>query len=105
MKSRLSPKGELVCRQTLEQIYQKPFPGSYLKNPESGINVPLDGYNEELGIAFEYQGKPHLQENAKKELIFKQDLCTIHGIYLIAISHLVPLDQIADKIKHALEVK
>lgn len=93
-------KGEFVCRQTLEYIYGKPFPKAYpdwLINPKTGRKLELDGYNEELGIAFEYHGAQHYQadhyfnrngnyaDQVNRD-ITKVDLCDDNGVYLITIS-------------------
>jgi len=51
------------CRKSFEEVfYPKKFPSSrpdWLKNPLTGQNLELDGYNKELNIAFEYDGKQH----------------------------------------------
>jgi hypothetical protein len=49
-------RGETYCRLMLETIFNKPFPTKHSKWLEG---LELDGYNEELGIAFEYQGEQH----------------------------------------------
>ncbi len=53
---------ERLCRTIVEQIFKKPFPRirpTWLINPKTGCKLELDGYNEELGLAFEYQGEQH----------------------------------------------
>src|SRR5690348_6310742 len=55
-------KGEKECRRVLEEIYGKSFTKvrpKWLKNPETGRNLELDCYNEELKIAVEYNGEQH----------------------------------------------
>lgn len=110
-------KGETICRQVLEQIYKVPFPSvrpDILKNPETNRNLELDGYNEDLKIAFEYNGKQHYEYpnafhrteqqfiNQRRRDIFKLDKCDEHGIYLITIPYTVPHDAIPKFIEYFL---
>lgn len=53
--------GEEICRKFLEDVFQKSFPkyrANWLKN-RNGKKLELDGYCQELGIAFEHQGIQH----------------------------------------------
>lgn len=92
--------GEYFCRKTLETIFDLPFNKSrprFLKNPETRRNLELDGYNEDLALAFEYQGvqhriypnKYHKTENEFKEQIrrdiFKKEKCNKYNIELLII--------------------
>lgn len=112
-------RGEYICRKTLEFIYKKPFEKAnpdWLINPRTGHKLELDGYNEELAIAFEYHGGQHYDPNhhfnKKNEQTWqknrprylegdetsheyqvykdrlKVDLCDQNGVYLITISEL-----------------
>ena len=57
-------KHEEESRTIIENIYNKQFPKgryTFLINPETDKNLELDGYNEELKIAFEYQGRQHYE--------------------------------------------
>jgi hypothetical protein len=59
-------KTEEKVRAVFEELYGKSFPTvrpDFLKNPKTGFNLELDGYNEELGIAFEYDGEYHYIEH------------------------------------------
>lgn len=91
-------KNETKCREIFEKIYGKPFPKrrGILSNPY----MELDGYNEELKIAFEFQGKQHYEfvehfhrngledlENQKKRDQQKRLDCEKLGIRLIEIPH------------------
>ena len=110
-------KGETICRQVLEQIYKVPFPTirpNILRNPETNRNLELDGYNEDLKIAFEYNGKQHYVypnafhkteqqfDNQLRRDAFKLDKCDEHGIYLITIPYTVPHDVIPAFIEYFL---
>ena len=58
-KCRLSV-GEVICKGYFERIFGKYFCKTrpeWLINDDDGNRMELDGYNEELGLAFEYQGK------------------------------------------------
>jgi len=53
--------GERLTRKAFEDICMKPFPKirpDWLIN-QRGKQMELDGYNEEIGIAFEHQGTQH----------------------------------------------
>lgn len=104
-------KGEQLTCQTLEKIYAKPFVSarpSFLKNPETGRNLELDCYNEELKIGAEYQGVQHYVypnpfhkneeefEKQRKRDDLKYDLCEREGVYLITIPYTVPQDKIPE---------
>lgn len=54
---------EEQCRTIFEDIYKKPFPSVWgkIRNPLTRSKMQLDGYNEELGIAFEYNGRQHYE--------------------------------------------
>lgn len=54
-------RGEKICRIFLEQAFGVPFckaRPSWLKSV-AGTQLELDGYSEDLGIAFEHQGRQH----------------------------------------------
>lgn len=102
-KNRKSSLGEFICRKTLETIFDEPFPNKryrFLKNPETGCPLELDGYNEFLRLAFEFQGDQHSTfpnkyqktEADKKEFLkqlrrdkFKKEKCKQMGINLLLI--------------------
>ena len=102
-------QGEFLSRLALTEIYQKGFPTcrpDFLKSPKTDSNLELDGYNEELEIAFEYNGKQHYEfpnkyhksqkefEEQVKRDIFKFKQCELHGIYLINIPYNIPYEEI-----------
>jgi hypothetical protein len=98
-------KGELLCKQVIEDIYGVPFycvRPNFLKNPETGRNLELDLYNDALKIGLEKNGVqhsvyPNYFHKTKEEFLnqvrrdqFKIDMCDKHGVYLITIPHTVP---------------
>lgn len=116
-RTKAESRGEAICRRIFEEIYQREFPSSrpdFLKNPETGCNLELDGYNEELGIAFEYNGIQHYifpnwvhrtQEEFMKQVRrdqYKVDQCDRSGVYLISIPYEVPHNKIRDYIIYYL---
>ena len=65
---------------------------------KSGNRLELDGYNEELKLAFEFQGAQHYKfismfhknrtlEETKRTDLLKRDLCEQHGIRIVIIPH------------------
>jgi hypothetical protein len=78
----------------------------FLRNPDSGRNLELDGFCEELQLAFEYDGQAHSCfpnafhrtkeqfEAQQKRDVLKDQLCKRAGVHLIRISHTIPFDEI-----------
>jgi len=110
-------KGEQITRRVFEHLFAKPFVRvrpDFLKNPETGRNLELDGYNEELKIAFEYNGIQHYhypshyaknEEEFKKQLRrdqFKLDTCNRLGIYLVIVPYSVKHENILYDVWHKL---
>jgi len=110
-------KGEDICRRVMEEIYGVPFKKArpdFLKNPETGYNLELDCYNEELGLAVEYNGEQHYRYPNRfnkdfSEFIkqvrrdqFKVEMCDLNGVYLITVPYNVPHDKIRDYILYYL---
>lgn len=104
--------GEASCRAWLEQRFGKPFPKA---NPEwlrrsSGTRLQLDGYNEELRLAFEYQGPQHYrpalwfgkstadfeaQQQRDAEKVVK---CAAHGVRLLVVPyHACPVEAFMER--------
>lgn len=88
---------EEECRTIFQDITKKNFVKvrpDWLKNPDSGRNLELDGYCEELKMAFEFDGRQHFEHTFKdddlQDLIkrdeFKAQACRNLGIRLIKIS-------------------
>jgi hypothetical protein len=92
-------RGEQLLRETLEKLYNKAFPNTrpaWLVNPETGHPLELDCYNEELRLAFEYQGRQHYEpvtffggEEAHKKILrrdnTKRRICEQRGISLFEV--------------------
>jgi len=90
-------KSEHQFREVIEGALGVKFPKKYPKwliNPKTGNRLQLDGYNEELGVAFEYQGYQHFEqayydkdEKALQERKFrdkiKKKLCKKYGVKLL----------------------
>lgn len=99
---------EEICRSYFEYLFDKKFsrcsPTWMVTN--EGTNLILDGYNEELKVAFEYNGMQHYQyvphfhksifqfNNQRLYDCLKIQLCYNHGIKLISIPYTVKPNQI-----------
>lgn len=90
-------KSEEIARTTLEQLFGKKFPKKkpkWLKNSR-GFQMELDGFCEDLRIAFEYQGIQHFKqdhwgtdtEQRKTDDYLKRLLCTERNILLIELTY------------------
>lgn len=92
--------GEQVCRHLFEQFFGQSFVKSrpsWLIN-DDGNRLELDGFNETLKIAFEYQGTQHYEidgffiksaeqlHKRQRDDFTKKILCNDHQIALIEIS-------------------
>lgn len=101
---RFISRGERVCCQTMERIYGLPFISirpDWLKNPETGYNLELDCYNDDLKLAVEYNGIQHYEwpnftnqtydqfmSQVRRDQ-FKSKVCNENGVYLITVPHKV----------------
>jgi hypothetical protein len=108
---------ENKAREIFEKIFNKPFikvRPKFLKNLATGRNLELDGYNDELKIAFEYDGRTHYEEwdpnnpgklaYVRENDILKEKLCKENGILLIRIPYWESL-RLEEFIKEALNVQ
>ena len=95
-------KGEMLCKRAIEDIYGLPFycvRPDFLKNPETGRNLEIDIYNDQLKIGVEYSGEQHFVfpntfHRTYEDFIsqirrdhYKIDACDAHGIYLITVPY------------------
>lgn len=116
-KRKKENKTEGVCRNIFENIFHKKFPSvrpDFLKNPTTGHNLELDGYCEQLKLAFEYDGVQHARfekhfHKSSKDFVyqvakddFKTQKCKTVGIDLIRIPHYIHPDQLKDYILRSL---
>lgn len=109
-KGKYSSLGERYCVEFLEILFPnhkfiKTRP-KWLTNPQTGRPLELDGYNEELKLAIEYNGVQHYvypnftgcsKEEFKKQLYrdkLKETLCSENGVCLIRIPYSTPLEEI-----------
>ena len=107
-------KGELICKEVAEQLFEKPFikirPNS-LKNNVTGHNLELDIYNDDLKLAIEYNGQQHYKytpyfhknEEAFRNQQYRDELkrmmCKNNGITLIEVPYTVKHNLIPQYIK------
>ena len=113
-------KRQEACCRAVEEIFGKPFRRDvrnlpWLYNPETGANLELDCYNDELGIAVEHNGEHHYKfpnhwNKTREEWVamvrrdkLKPDLCDQNGVYLITVPYWVPFNKIKNEIRHQLE--
>jgi hypothetical protein len=86
-----------------------------LRNPKTGRLLEYDGYNEELRLAFEYQGEQHYNSinywGGEKHLMYvkfrdeiKRQLSKIVGVKLIEVSffEIKDLSTLENRIKKEL---
>jgi hypothetical protein len=98
-------KGEEICRDTLQRLFQQPFPKcrpDFLFNSVTGENLELDMYNKDYGLAVEYNGQQHYKYNSfmhggSRDKFYgqqyrdkmKRDICKKLGITLIEVPYTV----------------
>lgn len=91
-------RAEELCRYILEQALDAPFHKVHVYF--EGHRLELDGYNDSLKTAFEYNGKQHYEltymTKTERELQYRKHLdelkrkyCEMNGINLMVIPHTV----------------
>jgi hypothetical protein len=94
-----SALGERICREHFEQLFKKPFPKSRPEwlQPKYQRRLELDGYCEDLKLAFEHQGPHHYGaspyssqtadqfDKQRAHDRFKRLRCRTNGIVLISV--------------------
>jgi hypothetical protein len=102
-RTHYASNGEWHCARALHQLFpQYPFRKvrpTWLKNPETGHNLELDFYNDDLKLAIEYNGVQHYTfpnrfMRTKEEFIkqlrhdqIKKEVCQVRGVYLICVPY------------------
>lgn len=110
-KGKFISKGERLCCETMEKIYNVEFKSSrphWLVNPETGCRLELDCYNEDLQLAVEYNGVqhytwPNFTNQTQEQFInqvrrdkLKMELCNRNDVYLIVVPYNVPHKKIPE---------
>jgi len=108
------PSGQLsgkeeICRQVLESHYGLPFPKvrpDFLRNPDTGHNLEIDGYCHQLRLGFEFNGAQHYNypnsyHKSTQEFLrqvrrdtHKYGICKRLGIRLVVVPHNIPPAQL-----------
>lgn len=95
---------ERICRKYFETIFDRLFSKSkpqWLINGK-GHRMELDGYCNELGLAFEYQGVQHYIDNPYFSTILvdrqnsdklKLELCKENNVYLVIVPYFIETDK------------
>lgn len=110
---------ENICRKSLEYLFNIKFPKkrvAWLVNPNTNRKLELDGYNKELGIAFEYHGIQHYKicqyapndeilSNRKKIDILKKQLCNSNHVKLIIIPYYIKKENLMNFILYECKRK
>jgi hypothetical protein len=114
---------QYLCRRTFEAIFDRKFQSDYrpniLKNPETQRNLEYDGYNDELKLAFEFNGRQHYNwpnhcSMTKNDYIkqyrrddYKKRISQLHQIDLFIIPDTpeLPIEQVPEWIAVKLEPK
>jgi hypothetical protein len=114
---RTHSKGESECRRVLETLLRKPFPScrpKHLQNHITNQSLELDCFNEEIGLAVEYNGEQHYRfvpafhktrdafHNQQYRDDIKKNLCREKGIDLIIVPYWIQVGQIQGFIEEKL---
>jgi hypothetical protein len=109
---------ESICRKYLEYLFDMPFKKtkiSWLINDE-GNAMEMDGYNEALNLAFEYDGILHVKfvpyfhktierfEKYQKDDQVKNRLCAENNVILIRIPHTIKYNKMLSYIKEQCRI-
>ena len=108
---------EKRIRKIFESLFDSKFPSkkpNWLLN-KSGNRLELDGYNSELGIAFEYNGEQHyrvihyfhkgkqtLQKQQEHDKI-KLEICESQGVILVVIPFTVKIKKMYEFVVNELD--
>lgn len=113
----IKKKNETKCREIFERLIGKPFPSvrpAFLKR-SNGYALELDGYNDELKLAFEYNGRQHYyfvrrfhktEEDLKQQKIrdvHKYQMCARVGVRIITIPYTIKYEELESFIRMKLK--
>jgi len=107
---------ERICRKYFEEIFEQKFPKirpKWLKSDKYPLE--LDGYCENLKLAFEYQGIQHYESghfNDSKDDLNKRnkiddlkiEICKNNNISLIQISYQIKPEKMGNLLKIKLKI-
>jgi hypothetical protein len=111
-------KGEGILRNCLENLYALKFPNvrlSEIVNPNTGMKLEIDCYNEQLKIGAEYHGINHYKfiphfhkteeafKESQKRDEYKELMCAKLGITLLIVPYNTNHDKICDFVKRELK--
>jgi len=103
-------QGEQVCRLILEDLFGVRFPRArptWMRNPRTGFPLELDGYSQEMKIAFEYQGYQHHEPKShftktgadfleqKQKDLFKKKACLKNQVVLLQIPQVLQFQDLS----------
>ena len=112
-----SGKREKMVRRILETFFQQPFPSvrpNWLTNPQTGRNLEIDCYNEDLNLAVEHQGRQHYEagglhktrEDFLKQVYrdrIKKEILLERGLNYLIVPYTVPQEQLPTYLLQMLE--
>jgi hypothetical protein len=100
--ARLSNKSEEICRELMCEIFDDIFPScrpEFLRRPETMKCLELDGFAPRLKLAFEYQGRQHIEysdffhrgdpekfEDQQARDDQKRKMCEAADVFLVTIA-------------------
>jgi len=102
---------ERLCRDALEKLFGLPFKKQrpkWLVNPQTKRPLELDGYNESLKLAFEYQGQQHykivhsfkMDNDILNAVLYrdeiKKTICKSNGIQILEIPYTIHASNILE---------
>jgi hypothetical protein len=102
-------KGERIVRAIFEATFGGAFPKAKLRwiLSKKGRKLELDGYNQQLQIAFEYQGPHHsLVDYVKVHDAIKREACEARNVRLIeveAVNRPHPPENVLEKVAEAFQ--
>ena len=113
-------KNEEKCREIFQTIFKKPFKKCrpiFMKRLNKNSRLELDGYNDELKLAFEYNGIQHykfsplfhksINDFYEQQIrdVEKKELCRRNNITLIEIPSNIKYDKLKDYILDKLKIE